>query len=109
LKKSASWEKAEVQAKVEDKIKSIRSSLNLDLDLSPSLVLRPCLGQGASKVKESVLADSGLEGEIVAGVGRVRSPAFLNSLLALLNPSVTCSSPACSTATIVFQHPASLL
>jgi len=42
LKKSASREKAEVQAKVEDKIKNIRSSLNLDLDLSPSLVLRPC-------------------------------------------------------------------
>jgi hypothetical protein len=34
LKQSASREKAEVQAKVEDKIKNIRSSLNLDLDLS---------------------------------------------------------------------------
>jgi len=34
LKKSASREKAEVQAKVEDKIKNIRPSLNLDLDLS---------------------------------------------------------------------------
>jgi len=38
LKNAASREKAEVQAKVEDKIKNIRSSLNLDLDLSlPSL------------------------------------------------------------------------
>jgi hypothetical protein len=36
LKKAASREKAEVQAKVEDKIKNIRSSLNLDLSL-PSL------------------------------------------------------------------------
>jgi len=34
LKQSASREKAEVQAKVEDKIKNIRSSFNLDLDLS---------------------------------------------------------------------------
>ena len=34
LKQSASREKAEVQAKVEDKIKNIRSSLNLDLNLS---------------------------------------------------------------------------
>jgi len=42
LKKSVSREKAEVQAKVEDKIKNMRSSLNLDLDLSPSFVLRPC-------------------------------------------------------------------
>ena len=44
LKKSASREKAEVQAKVEDKIKNIRSSLNLDLDLSLYQKLRPCLG-----------------------------------------------------------------
>jgi len=80
LKKSASREKAEVQAKVEDKIQNIRSSLNLDLDLSPSLVLRPCLGQGASQGEESVLADSGREGEITAGVGRVRSLAFLSIL-----------------------------
>ena len=36
LKKSASREKAEVQAKVEDKIKNIRSSLNLDLDFTIS-------------------------------------------------------------------------
>jgi hypothetical protein len=84
LKKSASREKVELQAKVEDKIKNIRSSLNLDLDLSPSLVLRPCLGQGASKVKESVLADSGREGEIVGGVGRVRSSEFLSILRAVL-------------------------
>jgi len=42
LKKSASREKAEVQAKVEDKIKNIRSSLNLDLDLSLHQKLRPC-------------------------------------------------------------------
>jgi len=42
LKKAASREKAEVQAKVEDKIKNIRSSLNLDLDLSLHQKLRPC-------------------------------------------------------------------
>ena len=33
--------------------------------------LRPCLGQGVSLGEEAVLADSGREGEIVAGVGRV--------------------------------------
>jgi hypothetical protein len=43
--------------------------------------LRPCLGQGASQGEEAVLADSGQEGEIVAGVGRVRCPAFLSILL----------------------------
>jgi hypothetical protein len=31
--------------------------------------------------EESVLADSGSEGEITAGVGGVKSLAFLNSLL----------------------------
>ena len=34
LKQSASTEKAEVQAKVEAKMKNVRFSLNLDLDLS---------------------------------------------------------------------------
>ena len=43
--------------------------------------LRPCLGQGASLGEEAVLADSGWTGEVVARVGRVRSPAFLSILL----------------------------
>ena len=34
--------------------------------------------------KKAVLADSGLVGEVVARVGRVRSEAFLNILLTLL-------------------------
>src|SRR6185295_20291031 len=42
--------------------------------------LRPCLGQGASQGEESVLADSGREGEITARAGRVRSLAFLSIL-----------------------------
>jgi len=42
--------------------------------------LRPCLGQGASQGEESVLADSGREGEITAWVGRVRSLDFLSIL-----------------------------
>jgi len=41
LKQSAGREKAEVQAKVEDKIKNVRSSLNLDLDLSLLCLVRP--------------------------------------------------------------------
>ncbi len=40
--------------------------------------LRPCLGQGASKGEESVLAASGRAGEITARVGRVRSLDFLS-------------------------------
>jgi hypothetical protein len=42
--------------------------------------LRPCLRNGASQGEEAVLADSGREGEITAGVGRVRSLAFLSIL-----------------------------
>ena len=38
------------------------------------------MGQGASQGKESVLADSGWEGEITARVGRVRSLAILSIL-----------------------------
>ena len=34
------------------------------------------LGKGASLGEEAVLADSGREGEIVAGVGRVRRATF---------------------------------
>ena len=37
--------------------------------------------------EEAVLAASGREGEIVAGVGRVRSLGFLNSLQALPDPA----------------------
>jgi type II secretory pathway pseudopilin PulG len=61
-------------------MKQVESSLNLDLDLSLPRLLRPCLGQGASQGGESVLADTGREGEINAGVGRVRSLAFLSLL-----------------------------
>ena len=42
--------------------------------------LQPCWGQGASLGEESVLADSGRAGEIIAGVGRVRSLACLSTL-----------------------------
>ena len=42
--------------------------------------LRPCFGESASLGEEAVLADSGREGEIVAGVERVRSLAFLSIL-----------------------------
>ena len=77
LGKSASREKAEVQAKVEDKIKNIRSSLNLDLDLSPSLVLRPCW------------------------------TAFLSILRDIYLLAMTCGPLGFLYASIVFQHPAS--
>ncbi len=62
--------------------KKVRSSLNLDLNLSLPHSLRHYLGQGASRGKKFVLADSGREGELAARVGRVRSIAILNSLLA---------------------------
>jgi type II secretory pathway pseudopilin PulG len=42
--------------------------------------LRSCLGQGASLGEGAVLADPGRAGEITAGVGRVRSLAFLSLL-----------------------------
>jgi hypothetical protein len=42
--------------------------------------LRPCLGQGTLQDEESVLADSGREGEITAGVGRVRKLGIVSIL-----------------------------
>jgi hypothetical protein len=45
--------------------------------------LWPCLGKGVSLGGEAVLADSGLQGDIVARVGRVRSLDFLSILLPL--------------------------
>ena len=42
--------------------------------------LRPCPRNGASLGEEAVLADSGRAGEVTAGVGRVRSLAFLSIL-----------------------------
>ena len=63
-------------------MKNVRSSLNLDLILLHSLW--PCLGKDASLGEEAVLADSGRAGEVAAGVGRVRSPAFLSILCAVL-------------------------
>ena len=44
---------------------------------------RPCLGKGASQGEESALADSGREGVITAGVGRVRCLDFLSILMFL--------------------------
>jgi hypothetical protein len=60
---------------------SLRGSLyDTEYD-SPLRSLRPCLGQGAFQGEEAVLADSGLEGEVSARVGRARSLAFLSILL----------------------------
>ena len=39
-------------------------------------LLRPCLGQGASRGEEAVLAASGWVGGVTAGVGRVRRLTF---------------------------------
>ena len=72
-------------------------SLNLDLDLSLLHSLGPSLGQGTFLGEEAVQADSGLAGEISARAGLVRSPAFLNSLWAVREPSAT----AC---TLYFPH-----
>jgi len=55
-------------------------SLNLNFNLSLLQTLRPCPRNGASLGEEAVLADSGRAGEITAGVGRVKNPAFLNGL-----------------------------
>ena len=74
LKKSPGAKKVEVQAQAE--MKAVKSSLNLDLDLSLPHLLRPCLGQGASLGEEAVLADSGRAGEVAAWVGRVRRSSF---------------------------------
>ena len=64
------------------------------------------MGQGASLGEEAVLADSGQAGEVIAGVGRVRSLAFLNSLLVLLKTSKASSSHGLLAITpllIIFQ------
>jgi len=52
--------------------------------------LRPCMGQGASLGEETVLADSGRAGEVAAGVGRVRTVAFLSILHGVLPLSQMC-------------------
>jgi len=57
--------------------------------------------------EESVLADSGWEGEITAAVGRVKSLAFLNSLRRLLNGSASIQTLRVCYAQVVCQHPAS--
>src|ERR1043165_3831935 len=44
-------------------------------------LLRPCLGQGASRGEEAVSVDSGRVGDISARVGRVRCVASLSILL----------------------------
>ena len=59
--------------------------------------------------KESVLADSGWEGEITAGVGRVKRLAFLNSLRWLLNGSASVQTLRVCSAQVVCQRPARLM
>ncbi len=49
-------------------------------------LLRLCLGQGVSQGEEAVLADSGREGEVAAGVGWVRRVVFSGILRAALAP-----------------------
>ena len=103
LKKSCQrYGKVKAGAKAE--MKKVRSSLNLDLSLPR--VLRPCLGKGASQGEESVLADSGREGEITARAGRVRSLAFLSILRDIHLLSMTCEPLSFLHATIVFPQPA---
>ena len=75
LKKSASVNEGYGSVEAENKKSGLCSTLT---STSAYLIcsLRPCLGQGASLGEEAVLADSGREGEITAGVGRVRRLAF---------------------------------
>jgi len=54
--------------------------------------------------KEAVLADSGRAGEKTAGVGRVRSLAFLSILRAVLPLSLTCGPLNFHRATIAFPQ-----
>ena len=63
------FRKAKAQAQVKTKSKRISSSFNLKLNLSLLRSLRPCMGQGAFRR---------------AGVGRVRSLAFLSILRGVL-------------------------
>ncbi len=65
-----------------------------------------CLGQGASLGEETVLTDSGRAGEVAAGVGRVRSLAFLSILRGILLLFQICRSVMCSRAYRVFPQPA---
>jgi hypothetical protein len=53
-------------------------------------LLRPCPRNGASQGKESVLADSGWEGDITARVGRVRRTVILSILHGPLPLFKTC-------------------
>ena len=70
--------------------------------------LRPCPGQGAPQGEEAVLADSGREGEISAGVGRVRRLDFLNILRGCVLLSQTCGALDSMRAGAVLPQPASL-
>jgi hypothetical protein len=84
LKKSASIVLASLRGTVKREVSNVKRGSAAEL--------RPCLEQGASQGEEAVLADSGREGEISAGVGRVRSLAFLSILQVLLVQSVTSTS-----------------
>ena len=70
--------------------------------------LRPCPGQGASQGEEAVLADSGREGEVAAGVGRVRRLDFLSILRGRVLLSQTCGPLDSRWASIVLPQSASL-
>ena len=61
---------------------------------------------GASLGKEAVLADSGRAGEVAAGVGRVRSLAFLSILHGVLPLSQMCRPVKFWGTPIVFPQPA---
>ena len=65
----------------------------------------PCPRNGAFLGEESVLADSGWEGEVAAGVGRVRSLAFLNGLRWMLNKFVSIWTSRFCPAQVVCRHP----
>ncbi len=69
--------------------------------------LRPCPRNGASLGEEAVLAASGRAGEVTAGVGRVRSLAFLSILRIISTESVSIRTSRFCHAHVVCQQPAS--
>jgi hypothetical protein len=71
-------------------VKVERSTRSAVCTFSAIHSLRPCPWNGASQGEEPVLADSGREGEITAGVGRVRSLACLSILQKRLLLFQTC-------------------
>jgi len=69
--------------------------------------LRLCSGQGASLGEDAVSADAGRLGEVAAGVGRVRSLAFLSILRGRVLLFQTGKALDFRRAVIIFLHPAS--